>query len=293
MCLSQFQNPLLYFLFTFAAARPAAFSTSSVCYPGSLAAYTTFVNCVARGCGTAATSPLWSVQVNTQTHRAAPMEAPPSPSPPRPPHRPHPHPHLTPPLHLHRRAREAPKHGTFSPSGNSPEVEVMGCFCSYRSMLAQQMFGSIWTACCPPTSPYVLSMLLISPSNVYFWHLTLPCGAMWNTALPDYCFQRSVSHESAMRMVCCWTDLKSRSCFPLKAERTITSHYVGLELLQVLVCFFHRVSGQGVVSESEATGLHSCRLWPWVKRNCGFIHRTWTWTFVLVFSQRNICVNIQ
>lgn len=71
------------------SSRPAAFSTSSACYPESPAAYMTFVNCVALGCGTAATSPPWSVQVSTRTPRAAPMEAPPPPSPPPPPCPPH------------------------------------------------------------------------------------------------------------------------------------------------------------------------------------------------------------
>lgn len=119
-------------------ARPAAFSTSSASYPGSHAAYMTSVNCVALGCGTAATSPLWSVLENTRTHRAAPMEAPLPHSPPRPPLHPHPRPHQIPPLSLHWRAREAPKPGIFSPSGNSPEVEVVGSFCWSWLLLIQQ-----------------------------------------------------------------------------------------------------------------------------------------------------------
>lgn len=80
----------------------------------------TFVNCAARGCGTAATSPPWSVQANIQTHRAAPMEAPPLLRTPRPPRRPRP----TTPPRLHPSAREAPKHETFSHSGSSPEADT-------------------------------------------------------------------------------------------------------------------------------------------------------------------------
>lgn len=115
------------------SSRPAASSTSSASYPESRAAYTTSVNCVARGCGTAVTSPLWSVLVNIQTRRAAPMEAPPPPSPPHPPRHPHPRPHQTPPPRLHRWARKAPKPGIFSPSGNSPEVEAVGSFAGLGS----------------------------------------------------------------------------------------------------------------------------------------------------------------
>ncbi|XP_037648931.1 TBC1 domain family member 16 isoform X1 [Sebastes umbrosus] len=107
------------FILPLCSSRPAAFSTSSACYPESHAACTTFVNCVARGCGTAATSPLWSVLVNTPTPRAAPMEAPPPPGPPHPPCQPRPRP--TPPPRLHRTARKALKPGIFSPSGNSPD----------------------------------------------------------------------------------------------------------------------------------------------------------------------------
>lgn len=103
----------------------------------------TSVNCVARGCGTVATSPLWSVLANIQTRRVAPMEAPPPPSPPHPPRRPHPHPHPTPPPRLHHWARKAPKNGIFSPSGNSPDVEAVRELCWSWLMLVQQMFGSI------------------------------------------------------------------------------------------------------------------------------------------------------
>lgn len=124
-------------------ARPAASSTSSASSPESRAAYMTSVNCVARGCGTAATSLPSSVLVNTQTRRAAPMEAPPPLSPPHPPRHPHPRPHQTPPPHLHRWAKKAPKPGTFSPFGNSPELEAMGSFAGLGSCQYSKGFGSI------------------------------------------------------------------------------------------------------------------------------------------------------
>lgn len=129
------------------SSRLAAFSTSSASYPGFHAAYTTFVNCVGQGCGTAATSPLWSVRVNTQTHRAAPMEALPPHSPRHPLHHPHPRPHQTQLPHLHRRARKALKPEIFSHSGNSPEVDVMVSFFFSCLMLVQQR---LWSICWIP-----------------------------------------------------------------------------------------------------------------------------------------------
>lgn len=117
--------------------RPAAFSTNSVSYPGFRAAYTTSVNCVVRGCGTAATSPPWSVQENTRTLRAAPMEACPPLSRP-PPHRhPHPHLHQSPFPRLWWRARKDPKPGIFSPSVNTPEQDLSRILC-LRSPLTSQ-----------------------------------------------------------------------------------------------------------------------------------------------------------
>lgn len=122
-----FFHPVTFAYFIYLSPPPrrlAASSTSSVSYPGSPAASMTSVNCVARACGIAGTSPLWSVPVNTRTPRAAPMEAPPPHSPPHPPLHPRPLPHRTTPRHLRWRAREAPKPGIFSPFGNSPEAAV-------------------------------------------------------------------------------------------------------------------------------------------------------------------------
>ena len=109
--LSQLPHPLL---FLFHPNRLAVCSTSSASYPESLAASTTCVSCAGRACGTAATSPPWSVPGSTQTPRAAPMEAPPSPSPARPPPPPPPTPRPPPPP----RARGAQRPGTFSPSAS-------------------------------------------------------------------------------------------------------------------------------------------------------------------------------
>lgn len=146
-------------------ARPAASSTSSASYPESPVAYMTFVNCAARGCGTAATSPLWSVRVNTQTHRAAPMEAPLPPGPPHPPLHPLPRPHQTPPPRLHWRARKALKPGTFSPSGNNPETEAMGSFAG---------LGSCWCSKGLDPSLGFLNCLLppLSTAPASSFHLT-------------------------------------------------------------------------------------------------------------------------
>lgn len=139
--------------------RPAASSTSSAYFPGSHAAFTTSVNCAAPGCGTAATSPPWSVRVNIQTLRAAPMEAPPPPSRPHP-HPPrHPHPRQTSPRHLHRMVREALRPETFSPSGSRPEVEAVG---SSLLVIVMQMSGSTCWICVPTLSPSSLLLVLHS-----------------------------------------------------------------------------------------------------------------------------------
>lgn len=81
----------------------------------------TCADCVDRACGTAVTFPPWSALVNTQTRRAAPMEAPPPLSPPRPHRRPRPCPRQTPPPHPPLGAKKPPRPGIFSPSGSSPD----------------------------------------------------------------------------------------------------------------------------------------------------------------------------
>lgn len=103
------------------SSRHAASSTSSASYPESRAAFTTCASCAARACGTAATFPPWSARANTRTRRAAPMEAPPPRRPPRPRRRPRLRPRQTPPPHLPRWAKKAPRPGIFSPSGSSPD----------------------------------------------------------------------------------------------------------------------------------------------------------------------------
>lgn len=167
------------------SCRPAAFFTSSASFPGSLAAYMTFVNCVARGCGTAATSPLWNVPVNIQIHRAAPMEAPPPHSPPRPPRHTRPRPHQTSHPHPRRRARRAPKPGTFSTSGSSPEEEILGRLCWVSAETSTASPGS--TSRIPGfAASWLLSPVLLVCShclNKELSHLILSRTAAWNTSL--------------------------------------------------------------------------------------------------------------
>lgn len=86
----------------------------------------------------------------------------------------------------------------------------------------------------------------------------------------------------------CWIDQRSRSCFPVGAERTITSHYVGLGLLSGSSLPLAWLSsrgfvGRGVTSGSEATELNSCGCWPRVKTNWRFIHRNLNLKFWKLF----------
>lgn len=153
---------IFYFILSSRSSRHAASSTSSASYQESHAVFTTSVNYAAQGCGTAATSPLWSVLENIQTHRAAPMEALPPPSPPHQQPHPHLHHHRTPPPRLYLWARKAPKPEIFSPSGSSHEVAASG------SLAAHFRTANIWirlldssSICCRPPEPLLPVSLLL------------------------------------------------------------------------------------------------------------------------------------
>lgn len=174
-------------------SRPAAFSTSSASSRGSHAAYMTSVNCAARGCGTAATFPPWSVQVNTRTLRAAPMEARPPQNPPPPPHRPH----RTSPPHLLWMARDAPKSGTSSPSGNSLEVDVAE---SFLLLLVHVGAADVWVhvldLCVPETPENVLLFLVLLSE----WGILSPYLFMWCDV--EHCLTRMLFSTFSITWLC-------------------------------------------------------------------------------------------
>lgn len=165
-----------------------------------------------------------------------------------------------------------------------------GELCWSWLVLVQQMFGSI----CGIPELFAAPPLSIAPASSFtiiedFCHLILSCVAMWDTALPE-CYYNVRPHINLQwGRFSCWTGRNKRVCFPLGAERTITRHCVGVELLQVRVCCWLGTLPwdlwAGVTSGSEATSLRSCKLWLRVKWNWRFIHRSWTWKNVPVFSQ--------
>lgn len=141
-----------------------------------------------------------------------------------------------------------------------------GELCWSWLVLAQQIFGSI---CWIPElfaalslSPQLLVSLLLRTFVTWSFHVV-----RYGT-LPYQNVIYNVQHHMTLRWgwFRSWTSQKTRGCFPLRAERTITRRRAGLELLQVQVCCWLGILPQalwaGVTSGSEATSLSSCRLWP-------------------------------